>query len=467
MTTDRTNRLRVLVVAGHEPWPLDHGGRLRLYNFVRHLADSADVTLAIPDPPRHRNLFPSQVRIVPMTGPSAATNSRSQRLPRADWMLRRVRGHFGTRPQYNAWLHRHARPEHFDVALCSGAAMGQYAAALHIPVVWDAVDELVLYTLRVAETAEPRRRPAALRAAFFQALFERYVARRAAATVFTSSVDASYARRWVAPARVAAISNGVDFDYFAPGEHPPEAGTVAFVGALDFPPNVDGIVHFARGIWPAIYARGPNRRLLVVGRRPAAVVRELAAIPGVELVGGVPDVRPYLRRTTVVVVPTRTGGGVKNKVLEACALARPVVASPRALAGLSARRGRDVLCADRTASWVERVSSLLEHSDAAASLAANGHRWVRRAHHWPALTSDLHRVLQSAARSLRSSAIRLSAREHRTTTFTRAVAADSPATRITRRSNALAEGNRRAAPPWAIARNLEFTSRDNEEVRCR
>lgn len=467
MTTDRTNRLRVLIVAGHEPWPLDHGGRLRLYNFVRHLADSADVTLAIPDPPRHRNRFPSQIRIVPMTGPSAATNSRSQRLPRADWMLRRVRGHFGTRPQNNAWLHRHARPKRFDVALCSGAAMGQYAAALRIPVVWDAVDELVLYTLRVAETAQPRRRPAALRAAFFQALFERYVARRAAATVFTSSVDASYARRWVAPARVAAISNGVDFDYFAPGEHPPEAGTVAFVGALDFPPNVDGIVHFARGIWPAIYARGPNRRLLVVGRRPVAAVRELAAIPGVELVGGVPDVRPYLRRTTVVVVPTRTGGGVKNKVLEACALARPVVASPRALAGLSARRGRDVLCADRGTSWVERVSFLLEHPDAAAALAAHGHRWVRRAHDWPVLTSDLHRVLQTAARTPRIRAIRSSTQAHYAVAITRADAADPPAAPIAGEIEALAKGSPRAAPPWATVRNMDFASPTYAEAKCR
>ena len=104
----------------------------------------------------------------------------------------------------------------------------------------------------------------------------------------------------------------------------PSPGTVTFVGSLEFPPNIDGITFFAREVWPLIRRRGGGRRLLVVGRRPVAEVRSLTEIDGVELHPDVPDVRPYVREASVVIVPTRKGGGLKNKILEACAMRRAV-----------------------------------------------------------------------------------------------------------------------------------------------
>jgi glycosyltransferase involved in cell wall biosynthesis len=111
----------------------------------------------------------------------------------------------------------------------------------------------------------------------------------------------------------------------------------------------------------------------------------------------VADVRPCLSRASVVIVPTRLGGGLKNKVLEACAMERPVVASPRALAGLSAQRGRDVLCAGDDDAWVRHVAHLLTHPEVARRIAKDGQSWVRRAHRWPVLTERLRTLLTEAA----------------------------------------------------------------------
>lgn len=398
--------LRVLVVAAHEAWPLDSGGRLHLYHVLGQLARRAQVTLALPLTPVHADRLPRNIRVVPVpsatpggrSAPPAAGRGPGRAAPHDGLIGALARRHFGFRHELADWLARRAHRRRFDVTLLNGAVSGLYAPWCRTPVVWNPQDELVLPTLRAAENAGPRARLAAVRGALLYALYERHVARRAAATVFVSTLDAAYARRWCGAARLEVVQNGVDFDYFRPAATPPTPGTVAFIGALDFPPNVDAAVHFARHIWPTIHARDPQRRLLLVGRRPAATVCALAAQPGVTLAADVPDVRPWLARAAVVVVPVRQGGGLKNKILEACAVGRPVVASPRALAGLSARRGVDLLAADRPATWTAQVERLLACPALAERIAAAGQAWVRRAHSWAATGARFAGILAAAAR---------------------------------------------------------------------
>jgi glycosyltransferase involved in cell wall biosynthesis len=392
-------RLRVLVVAGHEPWPLNSGGRLRLHHFLRWLAHDASVTLALPRTPQYAAHAPAGLRITCMRSATMDPSLVGDRpLPQ---VTRRVQQHFGTDPAVSTWLNAYARPEFFDVVLLYGAVTGQYIDAVRAPVVWDAVDELVLYTVRDAAWRGPRHWPRAARAGVLYAAFERHGARRARATIFASNTDASYARRWVGDARVVTISNGVDCEYFDAPQHPPEPSTVAFIGALSFPPNVEGIVRFTTRIWPRVRAGANAPRLLIVGREPVAAVRALARWPGVEVHADVPDVRPFLARAAVVIVPTNLGGGVKNKVLEACAMRRPVVASPRALAGLNARRGHEVLCAASELAWVRQITRLLADPAAGHAIGEAAGRWVRSAHSWPALADGLRTLLVLASSAAR------------------------------------------------------------------
>ena len=170
---------------------------------------------------------------------------------------------------------------------------------------------------------------------------------------------------------VYAITNGVDLDYYRPTPGNLESGCV-FVGALDYFPNVDGIAWFARTVWPNVRARHPEARLTIVGRKPVAAVRELAAIPGIDVVGQVPDVRPYLAAAAVVVAPLRIARGLQNKVLEAMSFGKPVVASPSALAGFGVRPDLPAHMANEPVEWVEALTQLLGDEPLRQNLGAAG-----------------------------------------------------------------------------------------------
>ena len=169
-----------------------------------------------------------------------------------------------------------------------------------------------------------------------------------------------------------------------------------FVGVLDYRPNVDGVVWFCREVWPEVRRRRPRARFALVGRRPAPAVRRLAAQPGVDVVGPVPDVRPHLARAAVVVAPLRIARGVQNKVLEALAMARPAVVSPPVLAGLGAGPGVPVLVAATPAEWVEAVVHLLDDPDARRRLGAAGRRHVEECHRWDHCLEPLEALLAPA-----------------------------------------------------------------------
>lgn len=385
-------RLRLLVVGGGEPWPLNSGGRLHLYHVLRELAPRADVTLALTERPHHADRLPPGVRleVVPPTPNDAGPAPMN-------WVGRLIERHAGRQRHLSAWLDRHARPERFDVAMLHTPILGQHAPFCHVPLVWNAQDELVLPTLRDAEFSGWRTWPETLRRATLYALLEHWVARQARATIYVSTVDASYARRWVGGARLEVVQNGVDFDYFAPFETPGTPNTIVFVGSLEFVPNVDGITWFVRHVWPDLQAGETRRRLVIVGRRPVDEVRALAILPGVELHADVPDVRPYLEQAGVLIVPTRKGGGLKNKILEGCAVRRPVVASLRALGGLSAQPGIDVLAAHRPANWITILDRLLREPQWAAEVADRGHAWVRQAHSWARTGGRFFEIVARAA----------------------------------------------------------------------
>jgi polysaccharide biosynthesis protein PslH len=220
--------------------------------------------------------------------------------------------------------------------------------------------------------------------------YERALAGRASASVFVSETEAELFRA-LAPAtaaRVHAVENGVDTEHFRPdSRHPnpyaPEERVLVFTGAMDYWPNVDAVEWFGREVFPAIRARDPHAVLCVVGGRPDEAVRRLAAQPGVRVTGAVADVRPYLAHAHAAVAPLRIARGVQNKVLEAMAMARPIIASPSAMDGIRACPSLQGAVAREAGEWIERCLELLsagaEHRD---SLGAQGRGWVLSHYAW-------------------------------------------------------------------------------------
>ena len=190
------------------------------------------------------------------------------------------------------------------------------------------------------------------------AALERRIVRLCDLSVLVSDAEAALFARQVPEyaERIRAVSNGVDHCYFdpAPGFPPvydTAVPTYVFTGTMDYPPNVDAVVWFAHEILPLIHRRLPTAQFYVVGSNPIPEVRKLADLKGVVVTGRVPDVRPFMAHATAGVVPMRIARGIQNKVLEAMAMARPVVLTSGALEGIEAQPGREVILADTPADF--------------------------------------------------------------------------------------------------------------------
>jgi polysaccharide biosynthesis protein PslH len=181
------------------------------------------------------------------------------------------------------------------------------------------------------------------------------------------------------------VENGVDlgrFDGRLPFDNPYGAApALVFTGTMDYRPNVEAVVWFAQTVMPVLRQSSPALEFHIVGARPSAAVLALATLPGVHVVGGVPDTRPWIAHAAAAVAPLRIARGIQNKVLEAMAMGRPVIASTPAFEGVRAVAGQDLLVADGADATAAAILAVLrgEHPGlgAAARLAmVRGHDWA-------------------------------------------------------------------------------------------
>lgn len=198
--------------------------------------------------------------------------------------------------------------------------------------------------------------------------------------------------------RTAVIPNGVAVADGSPAATGRAPHRLVFHGVLSYPPNVDAACYLAEQILPRVRAAVPDATLHLVGRTPAAQVRDLGDLPGVRVVGEVPDVGPHLAGAAVYVCPMRLGTGIKNKLLEAMAAGAPCVATPLALQGIHAQTGREVMLGTTADELAAAAIGLLEEPRTAARLGAAGQRRVRRDHSWAAVARTFERLYVELAR---------------------------------------------------------------------
>jgi len=191
---------------------------------------------------------------------------------------------------------------------------------------------------------------------------------------------------------ITVLPNGVDLEYFAPMPIEREQDTLVFSGKMSYHSNVAAVLYLVREIMPRIWEQRPAVKLIVVGKDPPGEVRALAADERITVTGYVKDLRPYLARATVAVCPMRYGVGIQNKVLEALAMATPVVATPQACGALQAKDGRDLLIAAQAPAFAADVLRLLQDEALRRELARNGRQYVERFHNWDTIAASLENV---------------------------------------------------------------------------
>jgi sugar transferase (PEP-CTERM/EpsH1 system associated) len=213
---------------------------------------------------------------------------------------------------------------------------------------------------------------------------EKSLPRKAQGVALTTQPEAELYRTIAPSMDTRVITNGVDLEFFSAVDGNASKNTCVFVGAMDYRANVEGVVWFAREVWPTIKARVADARFQIVGRNPTREVLSLGNVPGIDVIGEVVDVRPYVRAGAVSIAPLFVARGIQNKVLEAMAMGRPVIASPAAATGIHAQPGSELFCADSAADWQQTLLSLWADENRQRFLGTNARRFVERHHSWDA-----------------------------------------------------------------------------------
>ncbi|MFH1730547.1 MAG: glycosyltransferase [Planctomycetota bacterium] len=401
--------MKLLVVEPRSLFPPDSGAKILSANMLRHLCREHDVTLVF-----NRRSGETKENSERMAGLGAALVPVSWRemrnfTPRFYLELGKC---LFTGKLYS--VNKFCTPE-LKLAAAEAAARVDFDA-----VIWDtisafmpdvdfgasprvALDHNVEYRLRERQAERAGRGPKAAYLRHYARKtkeFEVGAFRKADHVVTVSPADADYIRGELGIEHVSALPPGVDADYFSPGE--PEAATpgIVFTGSMDWQSNQDAVTFFVREVLPKIKQERPRVRFTIVGRRPPAHVRALAeADPDhVEVTGTVGDVRPYLARAQVAAVPVLFGSGLKIKVFEAMAMAKPVVVSTIGAEGLPLVSGDNVLIADTPADMAARCLELLGDPGLRKRIGERARATVLDGHDWSVVAAELAKICESVAR---------------------------------------------------------------------
>jgi glycosyltransferase involved in cell wall biosynthesis len=401
--------MNILMVFHAPPFPPDLGPSRRHFHELSELLDRGHRVSVLSygcDEDRRRFIghFGSRclrVRFVPLHV------SRADKLARRAWAFARGRSDLArllTRRLQRA-LDEMVAADQFDVVSFSTTMLGGLRLPTGVPMVGD-THNIEFDNLR---RAFDETRGRALRAYFrLQAALTRReetrYTRRFHIVCTTSARDRRVLQAAVPGARIEVVPNGVALDAFTPEPRDPEPGTLLFTGLMSYYPNAHGIRRFLDEVFPRIERHVPAARALVVGAEPPPALARMAG-PRVEITGYVPDVRPYLRRAQVYVVPLHIGGGTRVKVLQAMAAAVPVVSTTLGCEGLDVEDGRHVLLADDAETFAEAVVRLLGDARLREALARRAREHVRR-YDWGAVGDLLNDVFSAAARMRTADAAR-------------------------------------------------------------
>ncbi len=396
-----THALNVLVVSAFPP-SRTSGGRVRLRALVRGLASRHAVTVLSFRSP-HEGGIPAddvsgvEIQTVPneRLGLSGGAKRRLQaRSVFSRHSFERL-AHDGGR-QFQTALDRVLAHERFDVVHVEGSAMAHLDFPKGLPVVLDEqnIEYDVLQRSAAVTPSFPRKVYNRLNALKVRIEEERSW-RAVRACAVPSPRDEVFVRRAAPRTLAGVVPNGVDLEFFTPTEAPPERGTILFFGEIGYYPNTDALGFFLDEVWPSVRRAHPSARLVIVGPSvPPQIARRASA--DVTIVGAVPDVRPYLGRAEVVIVPLRIGGGTRLKILEALAMRKAVVSTSLGAEGLDVAHERDILIADGAESFATAVGRVLDDPRLGQRLGDAGRSLIEERYGWDVSVRSLERLYRSA-----------------------------------------------------------------------
>lgn len=391
---------RVLYVTHRVPWPPDRGDRIRTWNVLKFLSARAKVDVAcLADEPVSDDTLSAlrgvtrRLAIVPHAGRRRYVRGLMS-LACGRTITAGLFESSALRQIVRAW----SDAESYDAVLASSSGVASYILPPTVsgaPTRW--VDLIDVDSQKWLDYSRSARWPMStiygLEGRRVRRV-EQQLSRSCDQLLVVSEAERELFRSFCATEKVAAVGNGVDADYFAPAASSAvEPASCVFVGVMNYKPNADAVLWFADQVWPSLRQRYPQAMFRIVGKSPGPEVSALGSRAGIEVTGSVSDVRPYLHRSSCVVVPLQIARGVQNKVLEALACGRPVVCSPEPLKGLRVTRGLHLLEADSPEAWIAAVSRVFDDASLRADLGLAGSEFVRQHHAWEQCLSHVSALI--------------------------------------------------------------------------
>ena len=390
--------MKILHIFPYSPVPPIFGGALRVYHMLRMMARDHDVTVAVfawdKALPEFRREFDGRVR-----GIHTAPYNWSRRNKRAAQFISFWAKHsfFYTISQSREMqrtLDGIVAKNDFDIIQSEFPTMGDYNFQSDAVRILDSHNVEYDVFRRMWQKA---RSP--LRKLHYYDEFKKFyheelaVYKKQDALFVTSERDKMILDADIPGVPKYVVPNGVDSAYFAPKEQTTEPHSLVFTGALSYIPNSDGVLYFLDSVFPLIQRKIPDAKIYVVGMGPPRELRRRAS-ESVIVTDYVDDVRPYVHRSSVYVVPLRMGGGTRLKVLEAMAMKKPIVSTSIGCEGIQVKDGESIRIADTPEAFADSTVELLRNSALRSRLSENGFEIMKAQYEWNVIGADVNKLYE-------------------------------------------------------------------------
>jgi polysaccharide biosynthesis protein PslH len=391
----------VLFLAHRIPWPADRGDKIRSHHILKHLCELAPVHVGtFADDERDLGFVSEMDGIVASS--HVELRSKSQWHAGAEALLTGQPVSicsFGSGSMQD-WVDQMLASGRIGQIFCFSGQMAQYVPeSFGGRFIMDFVDVDSAKFESYAGKGNPLMRWINAREGRLLTTFERKVAIKASASLLVSEAEAALFRHRTGAENVFALGNGIDTAYYDPAAkfkklHPifPDP-LIIFTGQMDYRPNIEAVTDFARIAMPQIRSEHPEASFAIVGRNPTQDVSDLSMLPGVQVTGAVEDVRTWLAAADVVVAPLRIARGIQNKVLEAMAMAKPVVVSPFGAEGIDAVNGTHFYIEPDVNAQAARICALLKDINGALKMGQAARSHVTAHYNWAGQLAPLAGVL--------------------------------------------------------------------------
>ncbi|MCK4352469.1 glycosyltransferase [candidate division WOR-3 bacterium] len=394
--------MNILIITPKFPYPLDDGHKIRLFNLIKHTSKNHRISLiSLCDSPVgaiHESPLQKYCEVIELVKVNKYSMKRFVKLAPALFSNTPISAKFLFFPKMaekikNLLQVRARSPRSYSLVQIEHSYMGLYL---------DVIKEFNVRKILTVHNLEflrfPRMfkasRPGGRKLAFFidstrMCYWEPELAKKFDHIITVSERDKETLSAIEPELNISVIPNGVSLEYFSPSVIPPEPNSLLWVGSLLYEANKDAVIYFINSILPLINKEIPDVKLHIVGKITPKFENKLKKYKNVIVEGYVSDVRPYIERCEVFIVPLRAGGGTRLKILEAMAMEKPVVSTSIGCEGIDVVHGKNILIADTTKDFVKETVQLLQNKEVNEKIKKSARKSVEQKYNWKKIAKQL------------------------------------------------------------------------------